>query len=199
MDRNLLSEWRFDALLSELADIFSREGRDGGRQAARGLRNAIGGEYRTRLSNAAPVELLHAASNLPDAVFPADLVARCANDLDWEGEGLDQAISARLFTTELVGPDGHVWQPDIRVGLLISDCNTDYPVSSHAGEETYYVLAGTAEWTLDRNPYRRRPPGSFVHHPAWVEHGRRTLAEPFLGVWRWSGDLDLSSFSVSQA
>jgi quercetin dioxygenase-like cupin family protein len=102
-----------------------------------------------------------------------------------------------LFTTELVGPDGHVDADDVRVGLLVSDTDTDYPISSHSGEETYYVIAGLAEWTVGDQRYAPKPPGSFVHHPSWVPHGRKTRNEPFLGAWRWSGNLDLSTFSVA--
>lgn len=114
----------------------------------------------------------------------------------WQGKGLAADTSSRLFTAELVGPDGQITATDIRVGLLVSAARTDYPVSSHSGEETYLVLAGTAEWTVGEQAYEARPPGTLIHHTALAPHGRRTLDEPFLGAWRWSGDLDLSSFSV---
>ena len=111
---------------------------------------------------------------------------------------LAENIASNLYTTELVGPDGHFFHDDVRIGLLVSDMETDYPVSSHSGEETYYVISGTAEWTVDGGPYQFHPPGSFIHHPSWTPHGRRTSNEVFLGAWRWSGDLDLDSFKLEQ-
>ena len=110
---------------------------------------------------------------------------------------MSQEISARLFSTELLGPDGHFHDDVVRVGLLLSEPETNYPVSSHSSEETYFVISGEAEWIVGTGEYQRHPPGSFVHHPAWETHGRCTLLEPFLGAWRWSGNLDLSTFSVS--
>ena len=187
------------ALLGALAAGFSKEGRPGGDAAAAALRSADTSAYRRAASSSQPGGLLDAACALPGALPAAALVLACRDLIDWtswEGEGLDPAISARLHSAELVGPDGHIPADDVRIGLLLSAPNTDYPVSSHSGEETYLVIAGAAEWTVGDNPYRMQPPGSLIHHPAWAPHGRRTAEEPFLGAWRWSGDLDLSSFRV---
>nr|WP_253913445.1 dimethylsulfonioproprionate lyase family protein [Pseudoruegeria sp. HB172150] len=190
----------FNELLGGLAEVFAKEGRPGGEQASAALRRAQSGRYRRAASNSDPGTVLDAAVALPGALPLAEQVLGVRNLLDWTswaGEGLAPEVSANLFTAELVGPDGHVAEKEVRVGLLVSRSFTDYPLSSHSGEETYFVLAGTAEWVLEGASYTEKPPGSFVHHPAWARHGRRTLEQPFLGAWRWSGDLDLSSFSVS--
>ena len=187
------------ALLGALAAAFEKESRQGGDAAVVALRAADTGNYRRAASSSRPDALLDTACALPDALPAAGLVLACSNLIDWtpwEGEGLDAAVSARLHSAELVGPDGHIPDQGVRVGLLVSEPETDYPVSSHSGEETYLVLAGRAEWTVGDEPYRIHPPGSLIHHPAWAPHGRRTRNEPFLGAWRWSGDLDLSSFRV---
>jgi hypothetical protein len=189
----------FENLLAVLADAFEREARPAAAAAALALRAASIEHYRPLPSSAAPGALLDAACRHPDALALAASISACRGLIAWShwaGEGLDGAVSASLYSAELVGPDGHVPAPNVRVGLLISDRATDYPISRHAGEETYLVISGTAEWALDRSDYRRHAPGALVHHPAWTPHGRRTLGEPFLGAWRWSGDLDLSSFSV---
>ena len=186
-------------MISGLATLFEAEAREGGTLAARRLRQTSRASYRQSGSVQSPHELLADVCALTGAVPLCQDVRDAALLLDWtlwEGEGLAADISARLFTTELVGPDGHFPAEDVRVGLLVSDRQTHYPLSSHSGEETYIVLAGTAEWIIGDTPYTPMPPGTFVHHPAWAPHGRRTLDEPFLGAWRWSGDLDLTSFSV---
>ena len=189
----------FNALLAALADAFALEGRAGGDLAAAALRAAMTRPYRRARATSAPGLLLDAACALPEARPIAALVLACRPAIDWthwEGEGLAGEVSSRLHTAELVGPDGHIAADGVRVGLLISDAGTDYPVSSHSGEETYYVIAGVAEWTVADTPYAQQPPGALIHHPAWAAHGRRTRSEPFLGAWRWSGDLDLSSFTI---
>ena len=180
-------------LLGALADGFAGEGRPGGDAAAAALRAADPAAYRRMPSASQPVALLYAACALPDAMPAAGLVAACCPLIDWtpwEGEGLEAEVSARLHSAELLGPDGHIPAVDVRVGLLLSEPATDYPVSSHSGEETYLVLAGTAQWTVGGSPYTAHAPGTLIHHPAWEKHGRRTSVEPFLGAWRWSGDLD---------
>ena len=190
----------FDGLLNALAGVFDAEGRPGGTAAAVALTEATTRPYRRAASDSDPGEVLDAACSLPDALPVAAQVLACRTLIDWtcwSGEGLADDISANLYTAEVVGPDGHVAADGVRVGLLVSAADTDYPVSSHSGEETYLVISGVAEWTVDGGPYEARQPGALIHHPAWVPHGRRTLDQPFLGAWRWSGDLDLSSFKVS--
>lgn len=190
----------FNALLKEIASAFSSEGRPGGKYAARKLQDAQNQPFLPGTARMHPMELLREACSLENAVDWAGLVRECAPRLAWEhwqGTGLSDRVSSSLYTTELLGPDGHIRDGEVRVGLLVSDANTDYPLSSHSGEETYYVIAGEAEWVLGNAPYRRIPPGSLVHHPAWEKHGRRTLSQPFLGAWRWTGNLDLDSFEVA--
>lgn len=188
-------------LLQELAVAFGNEGCAGGDLATKALRNADLSAYRRRVSQSDPSTILADACRLPGALPISQLVLQSLPMLDWtswEGEGLSAEVSKRLYTTELVGPDGHFHCESVRVGLLVSDRDTDYPVSSHAGEETYFVIAGTAAWTVGKKPYTKQRPGTLVHHPAWCPHGRRCDSEPFLGAWRWSGDLDLSTFSVAK-
>ncbi|WP_300013597.1 dimethylsulfonioproprionate lyase family protein [uncultured Roseobacter sp.] len=189
----------FRNLLLTLSDAFSREPRAGGQLAAQSLKSADVSGYRRIASSEDPSALLGDAAGLPSALPLVEQVMQCKTQLDWtcwEGEGLDTMISQRLFTTELLGPDGHIPAEDLRVGLLVSEPWTDYPVSSHSGEETYLVLSGVAEWVVGDTGYIKHRPGDFVHHPAWAPHGRRTMNDPFLGAWRWSGDLNLSTFSV---
>ena len=192
----------FGGLLDALAVAFDAEERPGGAAAAAALRDAKSSPYRRVASETDPGEILEAACGHPDALPVAAQVLASRHLIDWtswSGEGLAEDVSANLYTAELVGPDGHVAAGGVRVGLLVSAPYTDYPVSSHSGEETYLVMSGVAEWTVDGGPYEARQPGALIHHPAWVPHGRRTLDQPFLGAWRWSGNLDLSSFRVSGA
>jgi hypothetical protein len=164
------------------------------------LRAAGNAELETSGYHAAPWSLLEAASGQEAALPLAGAILGCCDRLYWRhwAEGaLDDEVSSNLYSTELVGPDGLFFDAGVRVGLLVSAAQTDYPVSSHSGEETCWVISGVADWTLDDGLYRPVRPGSLVHHPAWMPHGRRTGREVFLGAWRWSGDLDLDSFRVA--
>ncbi len=188
------------SLMGALGEAFSREQREGGRKAADALRDADVENYRTMPRQQDPSKVLATLQTLPDTLPLLDQVTCCQHLLSWtcwEGGGLATEVSNRLFTTELLGPDGHIYAEELRVGLLVSDAWTDYPVSSHSGEETYLVIAGIADWILGDSGYIKRKPGEFVHHPAWEPHGRKTTDQPFLGAWRWSGDIDLSTFSVA--
>lgn len=188
------------ALLTALGAAFQNEPRPGGQHAARALMLADASAARIGPSVEDPADLLAAAVAAPDAMPLAGLVLKCHPVLHWtcwEGDGLSPTISRRLFTTELLGPAGVIPAPDLRVGLLLSAPRTDYPLSRHAGEETYLVISGTADWAVGGPHYAPQEPGALIHHPAWVVHGRRTGAEAFLGAWRWSGDLDLSTFALA--
>ena len=194
-------DYDLDRLLLALIDAWRREQRPGGDVAVQALLSARQTEIELEIGETAPLSLLEAAAEQQGAMPLAATVLECCQCFHWQhwAEGtLDAEVSANLYTTELVGPDGLVYDADARIGLLVSAADTDYPVSSHSGEETYLVISGVAEWTLDDGLYRSVPPGELVHHPAWKSHGRRTLDEVFLGAWRWSGDLDLASFRVDE-
>lgn len=195
------AEAAFARLCLLLAQRFQAEPRGGAREASVALRAAANAEPQ-QCVDASPPPVLEAAAALPGALPEAQLALECAPLLAWSnwGEGaLAEDTAKGLWTAELVGPDGAVRERTVRVGLLVSDRGIDYPRSSHAGEETYLALAGTAQWTVGDEPYQSHPPGAFIHHPSWVPHGRRTGDEPFLGAWRWSGDLDLSKFRLQEA
>ncbi len=188
-----------EALLLELADAFAQEGRSGGALTSSVLRAADASGYRALPAGADPGGTLTQAATAPSALPMAAHVLAARDLISWSywgAEKLEREVARGLYSTELVGPDGHIGAEDVRVGLLVSDAGIDYPVSSHSGEETYFVISGTAGWVVGDTPYTPKAPGSFVHHPAWVPHGRRTGSEPFLGAWRWSGNLDLTSFRV---
>ena len=135
----------FDALLLAIASAFSAEGRPGGDAAAVRLRAASKRPFYARPARDHPGALLRQVCALDNAIDCARLVLGCATSLDWEhwqGTGLADDVSNSLYTTELLGPDGHVQDNKVRVGLLVSEAGTDYPPSSHAAEETYFVIAG---------------------------------------------------------
>ncbi|TQV75716.1 dimethylsulfonioproprionate lyase family protein [Denitrobaculum tricleocarpae] len=126
-------------------------------------------------------------------------VARSRETLAWYGarpERIPEAIGARLFFVELLGPDGMVFCDRCRLGLLLQMPESHYPEHAHAADELYLVLSGTAEWRSEGSEPALRPPGSFIHHPGRQRHAMTTQEEALLAVWAWTGDIGFESYSI---
>ena len=194
MDRELIN------IFQELEQAFLSENRQGGNEAAAALSQARSQALTVADTGTAPRSLVQQAAHQSQSLPIASDILKCSPYFYWEKwaeDVLEEEVSANLYTTELIGPEGLLPHDRVRIGLLVSAANTDYPLSSHSGEETYLVISGAAEWVVEGQPYKTMPPGSLVHHPSWVPHGRRTVNEAFLGAWSWSGDLDLDSFRLN--
>lgn len=100
---------------------------------------------------------------------------------------LPPAFLARYGWTELVGKRGPVPSEAIAAGFLLLGPHTHYPRHSHAAEELYIPLAGTAEWLRGEAPFAPVPPGVPIHHPSWMAHAMRTGAAPLLAFYLWRG------------
>jgi len=183
-----------------LANAYLEENRPGGRLAAGALSLAQAGELDLAPTGSAPVPLIEKAVKQPGSLPLAQTILGCCDFFKWEHwaeTDPETGVSAKLYSTELVGPGGLVHHDEVKVGLLVSDVDTDYPVSSHCGEETFFVISGKAEWIIEGRPYRVLPPGALVHHPSRVPHGCRTSDEIFLGAWRWNEVPDPGSLKVN--
>ncbi len=123
-----------------------------------------------------------------------DAVAAARPYLAWKmmgREGFDDALREQLAYVEIVGPEGAVVAPDLRVGLYIQAPGVDYPSHAHDAEELYLVLAGTARWQRGWNgsddPFATVPPGEIRHHRAKEPHAMITGEQPLLALWTWRG------------
>lgn len=187
-------------LMRALADVYRAEGRPGGDQAAAAYERA---------AEAAPP--LDAVPYRLDAVIreatrgaehPAAVAAREAHEvLRWSATGiLDEqiptAVSDMFAVVVLIGPTGMFRTDEVSSGLFVQVPNRYYPLHAHAAEETYAMLAGEAEWTLEGHAPARRRAGDLIHHPAEAGHATRTLARPILAAWRWSGDLRRETYRL---
>jgi len=104
-------------------------------------------------------------------------------------------LGKRIGFAELIGPDGPMYSPQCRVGFTLMAANTLYPLHAHPAVELYLVIAGHAEWTAS-DTRQEVPPGGFVLHRANEPHAMRTLTEPLLALYSWSGDLDTAAFYI---
>ncbi|SDC65620.1 dimethylsulfonioproprionate lyase family protein [Ruegeria marina] len=95
----------------------------------------------------------------------------------------------------LMGPEGPVPCADLRMGLYYQRPNTYYGLHNHDADETYTILAGSAVWTAGDDT-RLREAGEQIHHPSLLPHAFRTGPEGVLAFWRWSGDVNLHSYTM---
>ena len=160
------------------------------------------GPTRLKASEPGPVssaldQLLIAGS--PDCHPLLTEIQRVRGALAWyraRRERVPEAVGARLFFVELLGPDGMLFCDRCRVGLLLMMPESSYPEHAHAAEELYLVLSGTAQWQGGNGKRSALPPGSFIHHPSGQHHAMRTGGEALLAVWGWTGDIGFESYSI---
>lgn len=136
---------------------------------------------------------------LTDSAHPAAAaILRAQDRLPWgsnpvEGNTEDH-IAAMISVANLMGPEGPIPAPDVRLGLLYMQPDRYYPLHTHDADETYVILAGQALWTAGQD-VRMRGAGEMIHHPSLMPHAFRTGTEGFLALWRWSGDINLHSYA----
>jgi dimethylpropiothetin dethiomethylase len=145
--------------------------------------------------------LAHLAETLAAAkAHPlAALLAPRAQDLNWSGGSefkMPSSFQGRFAYCEIAGPNGMIRAEGFRFGAYLQFPDTWYPIHSHAAEELYFILSGTAEWTRDGINGQPEPPGTLIRHTSHEGHATRTLTEPLLALWAWHGDIDLGSYQV---
>lgn len=125
-------------------------------------------------------------------------VLKAQNLLIWgsnPAEGnTEKSIAAMISVATLLGPDGPIPAPDVRLGLFYMRPESYYPLHLHDADETYAIIAGQALWTAGGD-IRMRGAGEMIHHPSLMPHAFRTGSEGFLAIWRWSGDINTHSYA----
>ena len=195
---------RFDGMLHALAEIFEREGRPGGLEAAAALRGTRpdGQPLEGRAFDFGP--LVHAALTGADAVPEARAIADAADLIFWRYSGLEdgripERLASFMITAELIGPTGMLHHDTVRVGLFLQSPRLTYPTRIHSAEETFYILGGTADWQAGAGAPAPCPPGSYVHHPSSTPHASITGEEPTIAAWRWTGEISFDHYSLEGA
>jgi mannose-6-phosphate isomerase-like protein (cupin superfamily) len=165
-----------------------------------GLRAALRGAVVKRDFETQPRQGYHVLLTQIVADAPRPAVAAVMRALAAVREGLpwtyhyaprsgEEDLADRIGFAELIGPDGPMGAPEVRVGLTLMAPHTVYPMHAHPAVELYWVIAGAARWTT---PHADRivPPDQFVLHRSGEPHAMRTFEEPLLALWGWSGDVD---------
>ncbi|MGD0502980.1 MAG: dimethylsulfonioproprionate lyase family protein [Steroidobacteraceae bacterium] len=86
---------------------------------------------------------------------------------------------------QLLSPGPATGAAQISCGVLVLGPNTFYPAHQHEAEELYLPLVGTAEWLKGDGAWRRRSPGTLIHHSSEETHAMRTGGQPLLAMYLW--------------
>lgn len=194
----------FCDLLLSLADVYDMEDRDGARELVNLYRMGAQTLRPTSSAPYAPMNMSILAAT-EGAKHPAAIAARGAHGvLPWSRTGiLDDQITdevSNIFAVaRLVGPGALIESESVLAGLFVQRSGAFYPAHAHSAEETYAMLAGTAEWQVDFGAFERRGAGDLIHHPSYAPHATRTGALPILAAWRWSGDVRPDTYRMVDA
>ncbi len=126
-------------------------------------------------------------------------LAPLAQDLNWNGGSefrMPSSFQGRFAYCEIAGPNGMIQTEGFRFGAYLQYPDTWYPIHSHAAEELYFILSGTANWTRNGIDGQPEPPGTLIRHTSHEGHATRTRADPLLALWAWHGDINLGSYRV---
>ncbi|MDW4549340.1 dimethylsulfonioproprionate lyase family protein [Defluviimonas sp. D31] len=187
----------FDALLEALASIYRSEGREAADRTSHTLLTTPAPEAfapQPPCALDALIRDLLAASDHPAAaaiLAAQELIPWGTNPV---ADRMSDTAAAICAVTTLMGPDGPIPAPDLRLGLFYQRPNSYYALHNHDADETYVILAGQAFWTAGEDR-RMRVPGDMIHHPSLMPHAFRTGPEGVLALWRWSGDVNTHSYA----
>jgi hypothetical protein len=187
-----------EAFVAAAADLYLASGNEMAAQAAELMRQATP----LRLADAPlalPV-LAHLGSIAlpPFEAEDSALLADSAAHLPWTEDGfvLPAAIQGRNAYAELIGPEGPLLSSQCRFGFYLQAPDCLYPEHSHAAEELYMILSGSAEWSVDVTERYVPPVLGLVRHRPWQKHSMRTGRLPLLAMWVWLGDIRYSTYSI---
>ncbi|MFE0754104.1 dimethylsulfonioproprionate lyase family protein [Inquilinus sp. NPDC058860] len=133
-----------------------------------------------------------------------DGVVAMAETLAWgqtyAADDFGDRFLERYGWSELIGLRGPIASDRLACGFLLLGPEIEYPAHSHAAEEIYLPLAGTADWLRGREGWRQRRPGELIHHPSRMAHAMRTETQPLLALYLWrGGDLAQKSTVIGAA
>ena len=100
-----------------------------------------------------------------------------------------EALQQVVRWNTLIGAGAASWpgvpQKDVRMGVLELDAGGYYPGHAHPAPEIYFVLSGTAQWTVANETFEARP-GMAIYHAPDVQHRMvNTGADVLRAVWFW--------------
>jgi hypothetical protein len=124
--------------------------------------------------------------------FSLDLVndlCLTAPSMAWRQTYTAAQVSAAFLEnygwSEIVGLTGPLESERIACGFLLLGPETHYPRHQHEAEEVYIPLVGTASWQQGDGRWRKRPPGTVIHHASHEPHAMQTATRTLLALYLW--------------
>ena len=124
-----------------------------------------------------------------------------ADQLEWtNASSYPETLQKIVHWKTLIGGDApYIPQQDVRMGVLDLEAGGYYPLHSHPAPEIYFIVSGTAKWTVGDETFTATP-GTAIYHASNVPHrminkGNETLKT----VWFWwapNGDRDMLQIGV---
>ena len=183
----------FGRLMAETAALFRLEGRVEGDACADAFETV---PFPTTHPT---INLTPILSALADMTTPAARTLRDASEyLPWELNstsvfGASDSAEDVYFVVRLIGPGCLLHSDTILAGYFLQLPGIYYPLHSHEAAETYVILSGESDWTSDIDIFRFGA-GATIHHPPYFPHAMRTYDQPLVAAWRWSGNIDPSTY-----
>ena len=185
-------------LIQALADLTATEPRPEAQATARALLACANTDFPPQPPSLLDAEI-RAACALPGAHPAARLIAKAQTHMPWQASPAAALQPGHLAATKavvtLLSPEGPLHAPDIRFGLFYQAPAIYYPLHAHEAEETYTILAGSADWQAGERRFSLTP-GQSSHHPPNLPHAMRAGRDGFLALWRWSGDISFDSYRM---
>lgn len=111
-------------------------------------------------------------------------------------DDLQKAVHWKL----LIGGDmPSIHQKDVLMGILDLEAGGYYPLHSHPSPEIYFILSGTAEWTVGDETFIAAPGTAVYHAPDVPYRMVNRGGESLHTVWFWwapNGNRDLLQVGV---
>lgn len=109
-----------------------------------------------------------------------------ASHFEWTtADNYPKALQDVVRWKILVGNGFPIPQQDVMMGVLDLEAGGYYPAHSHPAPEIYFVMSGTAEWTVGEETFRVKA-GSTIYHAPNVAHRMvNDGTEPLKTIWFW--------------
>ncbi len=99
---------------------------------------------------------------------------------------------------QLVGPHGFFGSHDFLLGLLLLGPGRHYRDHYHPAPELYWPLTGPCDWKRGAGGFVTREAFEVIWHRPFIVHATKTLENPLLAVWCWTGDTGTPAKLVGQ-
>jgi mannose-6-phosphate isomerase-like protein (cupin superfamily) len=185
-----------DPLLSAIAEVYAAEPRAEAAASATALLAAPDGAISPPHPACAfdlSMQALLATSTHPAAAAILAAQERIPWGTNPVADRVNAEVTALCAVATLMGPEGPIHSEEHRLGLFYQRPDSYYALHAHDADETYVIVAGSALWTAGTDT-RQRGEGEVIHHPSLMPHAFRTGPEGLLALWRWSGDISVSSY-----